>query len=134
MIPSSKILIDKLGVKPNSKVSVLGIQDKDFWEQLEGRTSDVSNGSIKKDSDYIFFLAKQKEDLRRLKNLQESIKMNGSIWVVTPRGRLQIKQTDVIVAAKEIGLVDTKVVRFSETHTALRLVIPLSRRSNLPES
>jgi len=34
----------------------------------------------------------------------------------------------VIAAAKEAGLVDVKVVRFSDTHTALKLVIPVARR------
>ena len=31
-------------------------------------------------------------------------------------------------AGKAAGLVDTKVVAFSPTHTALKFVIPLSRR------
>lgn len=33
-----------------------------------------------------------------------------------------------MAAGKEAGLVDIKVVRFSETHTALKFVIPLARR------
>jgi hypothetical protein len=39
-----------------------------------------------------------------------------------------LKETDVIAAARDAGLVDIKVVKFSETHSALKLVIPLSRR------
>jgi len=35
---------------------------------------------------------------------------------------------EVIDAAKAAGLVDNKVVSFSATHTALRLVIPVARR------
>jgi hypothetical protein len=35
----------------------------------------------------------------------------------------------VIAAAKAAGLVDNKVVAFSETHTSLRLVIPIDRRA-----
>jgi hypothetical protein len=35
----------------------------------------------------------------------------------------------VIAAARAVGLVDNKVVAFSATHTALRLVIPKALRS-----
>jgi hypothetical protein len=35
---------------------------------------------------------------------------------------------DVLDVGKEAGLVDTKVVSFSQTHTAHKLVIPLDRR------
>ena len=40
----------------------------------------------------------------------------------------KIKDVEVIAAAKAAGLVDNKVVGFSETHTALRLVIPVNQR------
>jgi hypothetical protein len=48
--------------------------------------------------------------------------------VVSPKGRPEIGDVVVIAAAKRAGLVDNKVVRFSDTHTALRLVIPRARR------
>lgn len=76
----------------------------------------------------IFYQAERPDDLPRIEKLQHYIKKNGVIWVVTPKGTEQIKQTDVINAAKHAGLVDVKVVSFSPTHTALKLVIPLSRR------
>ena len=34
-------LIDKLGVKPGARVSVLNVADADFWAQLRARTSDI---------------------------------------------------------------------------------------------
>jgi hypothetical protein len=40
-----------------------------------------------------------------------------------------LRDVDVIEAAKAVGLVDNKVVSFSPTHTALRLVIPVARRA-----
>ena len=33
-----------------------------------------------------------------------------------------------MAAAREAGLVDTKVVAFSDTHTALKLVTPVANR------
>jgi len=42
--------VDKLGVKPGARVSVVGIDDPGFWAQLEGRQPDVSRGRARKDS------------------------------------------------------------------------------------
>ncbi len=89
--------------------------------------------AIKKDepeteSDVIFWLAEGMEALERLTSLQDYLRRNGALWVVFPKGKQHIKETDVIAAGKRAGLVDNKVVRFSDTHTALRLVIPLARR------
>jgi len=123
-----KSLIDKLGVKPDSKVTVMGIKDENFWKQLKERTEDISEGRLRKDLDFIFLLAESKEDLQRLALLQNYIKRNGAIWVVTPKDKQHIKEGDVFAAGKKVGLVDIKVVSFSETHVALKLVIPLARR------
>ncbi len=56
------------------------------------------------------------------------MKKNGALWVVYPKGQKHITENDVMAAAKSAGLVDVKVVSFSETHTALKLMIPLSHR------
>ncbi len=53
---------------------------------------------------------------------------NGATWVVFPKGRKDLREADFIRAGVAAGLVDNKVVRFSDTHTALRFVIPLARR------
>jgi hypothetical protein len=50
---------------------------------------------------------------------------------VWPRGLPDLKVLEVIAAAKAAGLVDTKVVRFSETDTALKLVIPVALRRTM---
>ena len=48
-------LIDKLGVKPGARVSVLGVRDPAFWEQLEARTNDIGRGRVRKESDVVVF-------------------------------------------------------------------------------
>lgn len=122
-----KGLLDKLGVKPDSKVVILGIKDESFMGQLKERSPDMSERK-RKDADLIFLLAESKAALKQVAPLQDYIKRNGVIWVVAPKGKQHIKESDVLDAGKEAGLVDTKVVSFSQTHTAHKLVIPLERR------
>jgi hypothetical protein len=57
-----------------------------------------------------------------------ALKRNGAIRVVYPKGRKDITENDVRQAGLRAGLVDVKVARFSETHTALKFVIPVRRR------
>jgi hypothetical protein len=49
--------------------------------------------------------------------------------VVSHKGRAAtLRDVEVIAAAKAAGLVDNKVVAFSPSQTALRLVIPVAAR------
>ena len=49
--------------------------------------------------------------------------------MVYPKGQKHICEADVMAAGKAAKLVDIKVVGFSETHSALKMVIPVARRS-----
>jgi len=119
--------MEKLGVKPGLVVSVLGVGDADFFEELGHSGAQVSRRR-RRGCDLIFYLADEPADLDQLGDLEALIKRDGAIWVVSPKGRPEIRDVVVIEAAKRAGLVDTKVVRFSETHTTLKLVVPLARR------
>jgi hypothetical protein len=127
---STRSLIDKLGVKPKSIVGVLGIRDENFWAQLGDRGADVSK-RLRRNSDLIFYAADSLLELAKLGKLKSYLKPDGAIWVVSLKGKAAtIKDVDVIAAAKAAGLVDNKVVSFSETCTSLRLVIPRAQRRN----
>ncbi len=126
---STRSLLDKLGVKPFHRISVIGVDDDAFWAQLNDRASDSVQGRLRKDSDLIFFAANSLPELQQLARLKSYLVSNGAIWVVSLKGKAaKIKDIDVISAAKAAGLVDNKVVSFSETHTSLRLVIPVNQR------
>jgi hypothetical protein len=126
---STRPLLDKLGVKPFHRVSVIGVDDDVFWAQLIDRAADTVKGRLRQESDLIFFAAGSLPELQHLARLKSYLVSNGAIWVVSPKGKAaKIKDVDVIAAAKAAGLVDNKVVSFSETHTALRLVIPVAQR------
>ncbi len=126
---STRSRMDKLGVKPMSIVSVIGVKDQSFWQQLIDSGADAIRGRLRKDSDLIFFAADSLVALQKLDRLKNYLTANGAIWVVSLKGKAaKIKDVDVIAAAKRSGLVDNKVVSFSETRTSLRLVIPLTQR------
>jgi hypothetical protein len=125
---SHRLLIDKLGVKPGQKIAVLGVEDAEFLMDLAARVPDYSRGERIAGADLIFFSAEAQGDLAQMKSLGKLIRTNGAVWVVYPKGQKHIREVDVINVGKSAGLTDNKVCRFSETHTALRFVIPLARR------
>lgn len=125
---SHRTLAEKLGIKPDQRVAVLGVEDAEFQRDLQAIVPEYSRGERTIDADLIFFSAEAKEDLSKLKSLSRSICKSGGVWVVYPKGQTHIREIDVINAGKSAGLTDNKVVRFSATHTALRFVIPLAKR------
>jgi len=125
---SHRMLVDKLGIKPRQRVSVLGVESAEFLTDLAARIPDYSRGEVIKNADLIFFSAESTQDLARLKALARSIEKSGAIWVVYPKGQKHIREIDVIAAGKSSGLTDNKVCSFSATHTALRFCIPAAKR------
>jgi hypothetical protein len=124
---SAKSLIDKLGVKPGARISVLGVNDEGFLRDLEDAGADVSRRR-RTSSSLVFLAVEHVDDLVRLGGLEPYLERNGGVWAVFPKGRKDLREVDVIGAGVGAGLVDNKVVRFSDTHTALRFVIPVARR------
>lgn len=127
-IRNPKSLIDKLGVKPDSIVSIVGVQDQSFRTELRERAKECSEDQAKKGSDLVFLGVETLSDLKKLKTWVKTIKKEGAIWTISPKGKSGIKESEIMAAAKEAGLVAVKVARFSETHTANKFVIPVSRR------
>jgi hypothetical protein len=121
-------LLDKLGVKAGMRVALLGIDDAGFLRELEERGVTAST-ALHGESDVVFYAADSRAELERLAGLKANIVDAGAIWVVSRKGKeATLRDVEVIAAAKLAGLVDTKVVSFSETHTALKLVIPVADR------
>lgn len=122
-------LIDKLGFKTDSRVCVLGVEDLEFWRQALERLIAPPERTPADGLDFVIFAADTLSQLSALGDLKGRLRSNGAIWVVSPKGRTaRIKDTDVIHAGKAAGLVDNKVCSFSETHTALKFVIPRGAR------
>jgi len=125
---SKRSRLDKLGVKPGMRVAVLGVEERDFVPELKQRTADIATGRPRKDTDLVFFAVESVATLPRLATLQRSIRREGAIWALWPKGQKHITEDMIRGAAIEHGLVDIKVVAFSERLSGLKLVIPVARR------
>ncbi len=126
-IRNPKSLLDKLGVKPEHRIVVLGVRDADFLADLKRRVPRILTRAGR-DADIILLCAESLNQLARLGALRTAIKPNGMIWTVTPKGKGGLKDTDVMAAGKAAGLVDVKVAAFSPTHSAAKFVIPKAQR------
>ncbi|NOT09055.1 MAG: hypothetical protein HOP28_12720 [Gemmatimonadales bacterium] len=127
-IRNPKTRIDKLGVKPSHRVSVVGVSDSDFTGELKAVGCSISRGRLRADSDIVFLGVEQERDLGRMPAAVAAMKTNGALWIIHPRGKPEVQDIVIFRLAKALGLVSNKVARFSETHSADRLVILLALR------
>ena len=123
-----KSRVEKLGVKPGARVSLLGSFDEGFLRELREMDRVVTVGKAAEDAEWIFFAVDLKKHLAQVSRLAKSLKGAAALWIVYPKGRKDITENDVLTAGRKAGLKDVKVVGFSATHTALKFVIPVARR------
>ncbi len=104
--------LDKLGIKPGTKVHLINKHDDDFKRELAERGAVLE----KSKPDLVFLSAKNKDQLVELAYLTKG----SPVWVIYPKGLQAITENDVIKAGRSVGFADIKVVAFSATHTALK--------------
>ena len=111
----------------------LGTEPRFVRRLIAERTTDLTQGDPKPETDVVLFGAEAPADLEPLPLLASRIRPNGAIWVVSRKGKAAtLRYEEILDAAKAAGLVDNKVAAFSTTHTALRFVIPLALRPKSP--
>jgi hypothetical protein len=127
-------LLDKLGIRPGMRVAIVGDLDEDpeaeaFRAMLADRTSDITDGQPKPDTDVVLLVADSTAELAALATLRPKIRPTGGIWVISRKGRAStLRDVEVMAAGREHDLIDNKVVAFSAARTALRLVVPVALR------
>src|SRR6267378_6885168 len=104
-----KSRIEKLGVKPGAKVSLLSDFDREFLDELGKLTKSVNTGKASSDSEWIFFAADSKGDLGSLCKISKSMQGATALWIVYPKGQKHITGNDVLAAGRKSGLKDVKV-------------------------
>jgi hypothetical protein len=137
LIKEPKGLFEKLELGPDAKVAVVDVQDPIFLMALRERTAEVVEGRVPQGASTIFFGVDSREALRKLPLLRARIVDSGVIWVIRAKGTggtggtggaKAVAEADVFAALRDAGLVDTKVVALSRTHTAHKAVVPLELR------
>lgn len=127
-IANPKSVLEKLGVKPGQAVSVFGRMHSGFLEKLKQQRGAVLRGNLTKEVGCIFLGVAKRKELNRVKSIAGKMTGPAALWVVYPKGQTSITESDVIGAGRRAGLKDVKVVGFSATQTALKFVLPVSRR------
>lgn len=107
-------LLDKLGLKPNVTCAVVGNLPDDLLNDLPPRTEREAP------VDLLFFGAAAVAELNQVAELMSRVTPRGAMWIVYPKKMQTIRELDVLEAGRTEGLVDTKVVSVSNTHTGLR--------------
>ncbi|HZZ32503.1 MAG TPA: hypothetical protein VFE10_10980 [Phenylobacterium sp.] len=116
---STKNRMDKIGVKGGMRVAVMGVKDPtlsaELGEQGAIPVTELSN------LDVLFYAADSAEALARIDALAPMLAETGALWIVSQKGKAAtLRHADVIGVAKAHGLIDNKVVAFSDTQTSLR--------------
>lgn len=123
-----KTRAEKLGVKQGTRVRLLGEFEPDFVKELRAIKAEIIQTGNSADVVNTFFAASSKSALAAIAKFAKKMKGAEALWIVYPKGRKDISETDVIAAGRKADLKDVKVVGFSSTHTALKFVIPLGKR------
>jgi hypothetical protein len=101
---------------------------RDFQADLKRYGAALVPAKINSSPPWIFLAAESTEDLGRVPTIAKRMKGGAALWIVYPKGQKTITEAHVRGAGLKSGLTDVKVTRFSPTHTALKFVIPKSKR------
>jgi hypothetical protein len=75
---SHRTLVEKLGVKPESRVSLIRMDDAGFLEELRTAGADLAMGGRRKQSNLIFLGVESMRDLGRIGGLEPSMARESS--------------------------------------------------------
>jgi hypothetical protein len=124
-ILNPKSVIEKLGVKPGDAVVLYGGFEKHFHDALKQHGAKIGKaGNVL----WIFFHAQARAELSKVKAIADGLKGATALWLVYPKVQKAITEGDVREAGLKQGLKDVKVASFSDTHTALKFVVPRAKR------
>jgi hypothetical protein len=128
-IREPKSRLDKLGIKPGMRVCLLEVNDASFERELSaaGVTASVR---IEQGATTVILFTPDTTALAQLTSIKKALTPNGAVWVLRAKGKTAAVSEDAVRgAAKRAGLVDVKILAFSEALSALKLVIPVAKRS-----
>ena len=95
-IRNPRSLLDRLGIKPDHTVSILGLDDPSFVQELRQRTNAVADDSVKAMSDVIFLRARERAD--PLNYYPAAALPGDSVFVVRTSA---LKELEAVVSQRE---------------------------------
>jgi hypothetical protein len=129
---AGKPLAKKLGIKEGQKFSLINVP-ANYFELFTDLPSIIMIKGSKRKKDLVhYFVKEQKQLVKDIVLLKESIEQNGSIWISWPKkaSGVSINVTEDSIRRLAIlnGLVDVKVCAVDEVWSGLKLVIPVKKR------
>ena len=127
-IRNPKSVLDKLGVKPGQTATLLGAHDEAFVASLEKKGLNVTR-KLAPGAALIFLAVESQKALGQLPAVRGALAPDGALWLIRPKGKgAAVGENETRSASRAAGLVDVKVVGFSDTHSAEKYVVPLAKR------
>lgn len=125
-LPRSRL--EKMGIGGGASVAVVNLAEASFTAELHAAGVAVSSRMSSR-SVVIVLGVHRPADIARIAAAAKVLADTSALWVVHPKGIAGVMDTDILAAARLAGLTYTKVARFSDTHTAEKLVVPVASRS-----
>lgn len=125
---SSRSRTQKLGVKPGFRVALAGVKDPGLGLELKDAGASVVSRLGRGPYDIVLVGVNSTSDLSKLKEAKGRIVPSGMVWAIWPKGRREFREDDIRRYGPLAGLVDVKVMSFSDELSGLKLVIPKARR------
>ena len=126
---AAKSRLDKLGLKPGHRYATWGEFDGAFPNELNER---AGKPATRGPYDAVFIRLDPGDNFKLFDKARKQIEPNGMIWAIWPKGKKELREDDIRNYALANGLVDVKVASFSDTLSALKLVIPVALRPGKP--
>jgi hypothetical protein len=127
-IANPKSLVEKLGPRAGDGAAVMGKFTADFLRDLKTAGAKISEGKVSAATQWIFLAVDSQADLAKIKSFAKAMEGAMALWIVYPKGRKTLTESDVRSAGLKAGLLDIKVASFSPEQTALKFVIPKAKR------
>jgi hypothetical protein len=123
-ILSPPSLLDKLGIRDTAHVA--GLDDETAFQKAL-KAAKVKLVPLAESTSVVVGVTTRAQ-LSILARARRAVGDSLALWIVYPRGQKTLTEEHVRAAAIAEGLVDVKVARFSDTRSALKLVVRKSER------
>ena len=114
-------LATKLGLKAGMAVATLGEMPPEIAGALKAATPSAARLGAAIAAQLVIAAVPEGVPVAKLAKLKSALAAKSAVWLIYRKGGA-INGDELIFAAREAGLKDTKVAKISETHTGLRFI------------